>query len=64
LFLSIRVNVPDMRRFQHVNVVFCQLNVSHLWIQGVEGDGGGVGVWGKKGVGKGAVDYQHGTDAE
>jgi hypothetical protein len=42
--------VPDVRRFRHVDVVFCQLNVSDVWIRGAEGN-----IWGVGGGPKGLV---------
>ncbi len=39
--------VLEIRRFQHTNVVFCQLNISHVQMQRVAGDIG-VGVGGSK----------------
>jgi hypothetical protein len=30
--------VLDIRRFQRVIVIFCRSNVSHVWVQRVEGD--------------------------
>jgi hypothetical protein len=58
------IYVLDLRRFQCVNVIFCQLKKTcHMCGNGVEGD-----VWGKvraKRVGgKRAVDSQHGTAVE
>jgi hypothetical protein len=54
--------VPDIRRFQHADVV---LNMSYLWVQRVEGGYLGKGlylaIWT---AGKGAVDSQHETGVE
>ncbi len=50
----------DIRRFQCVDVVFCQLNMSHVWMRGVFG----VGVGAERACGKGSVDSQHVTEAE
>ncbi len=30
-------NVPDYRRIQHANIVFCQLKCLHLWLGRVKG---------------------------
>jgi hypothetical protein len=35
------VYVPDIRRFQLVDVVFCQLNTSHVRFRGLRGIFGG-----------------------
>jgi hypothetical protein len=48
-------SVPDIRRFQRVDVVFCRLNMSDVWVQRIEGDIWGQG-WGPKDlVGKGRL---------
>jgi hypothetical protein len=39
-----RVGVLDIRRFQHVDVIFCQLNVSQRFDLEVEGDIFGKGM--------------------
>jgi hypothetical protein len=57
-------SVPDIRRFQRVDVVFCQLNMSDVWVQRIEGDIWGQGWGPKELVGKGTVDSQHRTGVE
>jgi hypothetical protein len=42
--------VLKIRRFQHINVVFCQLNIRHVRVQRVEGD-----IWGRCGRLKGLM---------
>ncbi len=42
--------VPDWRRIQHANVIYCQLSVSQVWLGWCEGDAWGwtrgwAGLW-------------------
>jgi hypothetical protein len=52
--------VPDCRRIKHANVVFCQLQCSHVWLRQGKGDVWGR-PWGWVGLREGAVDSEHGT---
>ncbi len=56
------IPVPDIIRFEYVDVFFCQLNVSHVEM-GLRGMFG-IGVRAIRAFGKGAVDSQHGTGVE
>jgi hypothetical protein len=42
--------VLEIRRCQHINVIFCQLNISHVRVQRAEGD-----IWGRRGWLKGLL---------
>jgi hypothetical protein len=55
--------VLDMKRFQRVDVIFGQLNVSHVWKWWLRGMFR-VGLRAKRACGKGAVDSQYGIGAE